>query len=198
MLGQYFFWAGLAAVAAFFACAALLGLAFFTPQEAARRRLAIAQSAVTALLLAFTAASAWLLRGRLAPWAQDPPPSEATAELAAMRETMSLMLLGLSCTVAALLTAFAWIRNGRAGAALRALVWAVPAVRLVIGCAAVLDYFGAPRGTPETPDAGAVAAWIGLAAAAERQIFIACCVAAGLALLTWPVGRWMKRTAPAA
>ncbi|MDA1260130.1 MAG: hypothetical protein O3A20_05860 [Planctomycetota bacterium] len=194
MFGQFFFWAGLAAVAAFFIGVALLGLGFFTPSETGRRRLCWAQSAVAASCFAFTAAGAWMLRARLAPWAVDPPPEAASAVVSAMRETMSLMLLGLSCTVSALLLAFAWVRLGRAGAAFRALLWAFPAVRLVTVSVGMLDFFGELRAT-EAGAASSAAAWSAIAAAAERSLLIAVSVATGLFLLSWPLGLWLARMA---
>lgn len=194
MFGQFFFWAGLASVAAFFAGAALLGMSFFSPTERARHRLALGQTAVVALLLVFTAYCAWMLRDRLAPWAQDPPPQAGTALYSAIRETMSVLLLGLSATVGALLAAFAWIRHGRAGAAFRTLLWAIPAVRLVTACAAGLDFFDSVRtADAELGEATIAATGAAVAAAAERGVLMAAAIAAGLALLSWPLGFWIAR-----
>lgn len=194
VLGEPFFWAGLGAVAGFFAAAALLAMGFFTADRRARARLTVAQAAVAALVLGATAACAWLLRGRLAAWGADPPPEQATAVVAAMRETISLMLLGLASVVNALLGAFAWIRAGRAGAAFRTLVWAFPAVRLVTACSAALDHFGGLRAAPGAPPPAEVAAaWRELAGAADRGLALAAGIAAALALLSWPAGAALAR-----
>lgn len=192
MLGQFFFWAGLASVAAFFANAALLGFGFFVPLERSRLRLGRAQTVSTAALFLFSGLCAWMLRERLAPWASNAPPESASAVAHAMRETMSVMLLGLSSTVGALLCAFAWIRLGRAGAAFRSLVWAFPAVRLVTGCATVLDYFGAmSSGADSKPTALIAVEWPVIATELQRGLGITAGIAATLFLLSWPIGRWL-------
>lgn len=191
MLGELFFWAGLAAVACFFAAAALLVFGFFTAAPRTRSRLAAAQALLLAALLGFTAWMAMALRARLAPWGVVPQPQEASALLAAMRETMSLLLLGLAVTAGALLAAIAQLRLGRAAAAFRALLWAFPGLRLVISCAGALDYFDGLRAAPAAGDAAA--AWAERAAESSHGLLLAAGVAAGLGLISVPLGRRLGR-----
>lgn len=197
MTGQFFFWAGLAAVAAFFAAAASLAFGFFAASPRARARLAAGQGALLALTVAFAAWAALILRARLAPWSVAPQPAEASALLGAMRETMSLLLLGLSVTASALLTAIAQLRLGRAGAAFRAVLWVFPGLRLVAASVGALDYFDGLRAAAGEP-VQAAAVWQSYAADAARGLLIAAGAAAALGLLSWPLGRLLARRRAAA
>lgn len=139
MFTQFFFLTGLAAVAFFFAGVVLLGMSLFAETELGRRRLTQGQTVALLLLLALTAWTAWVLRRHLLPWTGSTPPTAASALLEAERETMTVMLLGLSLVVNALLAAFGWVRIARPGNALRAVVWALPGLQLVLGSKNLLE-----------------------------------------------------------
>ncbi len=195
MFSQLFFLAGLAAVAFFFLGVALLGMGLFTGNAQSSRRFAIAQTAVAWVLLGFTAACAMILRDRLAPWAEATPPDTASALVSATRETLSLMLLGLSCTVNVLLAAVAWVRLGRAGSAFRNLVWAFPTVKVVTSSAVALDFFGDLGGTtPAAESTVQIVHWGSLVAELSSGLMMAAGVAAALWVLSWPLGWLLGRS----
>ena len=65
-------------------------------------------------------------------------------------------------------------------------------------CAATLEFFDSLRAPDaEQREATLAAAWTAVASAAERGILLTAAVAAGLALLSWPLGAWMARSARA-
>lgn len=187
--GQAFFWLGLAAVAFFFLGAVLLLISFFAATDAGRRRLAQSQTVACAVLLALTAGAAMLLRERIAVFAGPRPPDTASAVAGAQRELLSQILLGLSLTMNALLCAFAWVRLGRAGNAFRALVWVLPAVRLVLGAVGLMAALG---GGPGAAD------FAGAYAAAVRGVAVSTIAGAALCLLSLPLGWMIHRFGPAA
>ncbi len=172
MRDPLFFWLGLAAVAGFFLGITLLVLALFAATPEGRRRLTWGQSAVLAALLLMAAASARLLLLRLAPFGGPDPPIAASAVDGAMREILSLVLLGLALTLNSLLTAFGWIRLGRAGNAMRALVWALPALRLVLAGSRMLDAFDTGRQAETAPDPAAASAAFRAAAEAATSAVV--------------------------
>ncbi len=184
MLGMFFFWAGLAAVVAFFLAVVLLGMGLFATTGRGRVLLARAQGGALTILLAFAALCGALLRARLEPWIAGPPPVAASALIAAQRETMSLLLVGLALGVNALLAGMAWVLLGQSGNALRCAVWALPALKLVLGSVAVLGAFegGAP-GFTET------------FGGAQRSLLVFSAAAAVLVLLSWPLGALLRRFA---
>jgi hypothetical protein len=186
MLGLFFFWAGLTAVAAFFLAVVLLGMGLMAATGRGRVLLARAQGGALALLLVFAGLCAALLRARLEPWIAGPPPVAASALIAAQRETMSLLLLGLALGVNALLAGMAWVLLGQSGNALRCAVWALPALKLVLGCVAVLGAFeGGAAGFAETFDG------------AQHSLLTFSAAAAVLVLLSWPLGALLRRFAGA-
>lgn len=182
MFTQFFFLTGLAAVAFFFLGVVLLGMSLFAESAALRRRLTRGLTLALLLLLAVTGWTAWRLEQNLLPWAGATPPTTASARTAAERESMTMLLLGLSLVVNSLLAAFAWIRIALPGNALRALVWALPGLQLVLGCK---DLLGALPGAGE-------AAFPATFAGVIRAVQVSAGVAAGVALLSWPAG-WLLR-----
>lgn len=193
MIGMTFFWLGLGAVAGFFLGVTLLILGLFAQTADGRRRLAQAQGAALFALLILTGVSLALLESRLAPFSGPQAPAAASAVDGAMREILSVLLLGLALTMNALLTAFAWVRLGRAGHALRALVWTLPAVRLVLACNALFDAFDLQRGADGAPDpARAAAHFRTVHDAAASGVRSATILAATLFLLACLIS-WVRR-----
>lgn len=149
LLVQPFFLLGLAGVAWLFLGGTLCGFAMFLPGGPHKRLLYI-QSLSLALLLALLA---W-------GWARFLPELQAVADggplgrddiLDRRREGLSLILLGVSAVFNALVTAFCWVRVGRAGNAFRSGLWAVPALRAVGGCVALFGLFADAAGDQGEP-----------------------------------------------
>lgn len=184
MFTQFFFLTGLAAVAFFFLGITLLGMSLFAETEPGRRRLTRAQSVTLLLLLGLTAWTAWRLQQSLLPWAGAVPPAAASALLNAERESMTVMLLGLSLVVNSLLAAFAWVRIAVPGNALRSLLWALPGLQLVLGCKDLLGALQAAQ-IGEFP-----AVYEGLI----RTMHWSGGIVAAIVLLSWPAGWLIGRT----
>lgn len=184
MFTQFFFLAGLAAVAFFFLGVALLGMSMFAETEAGRLRLTRAQSLALLLLIAFAGWTAWKLQAHLEPWLGVPPPTAASSLHVAERETMTVMLLGLSLVVNSLLAAFAWIRITRPGNALRSLVWALPGLQVVLGCKDLL-------GALQVPEA------VGFAdvfSDVSGTVQVVTAISLGIVLTSWLVGQFVRRS----
>jgi hypothetical protein len=185
MFTQFFFLTGLAAVVFFFLGITLLAMSLFAESEAARRRLTSAQSVALLLLLALTAWTSWRLQQNLLPWAGAEPPSTASALLAAERESMTVMLLGLALVVNALLAAFAWVRIAVAGNALRSLLWALPGLNLVLGSKDLLGALQAPQ----------AAGFAEVYAETIRSVYVSTGAVIAIVLFSWPAGWLVRRSA---
>jgi hypothetical protein len=131
-----FFLAGFLAVLFFVLTGALVGLSLFSLGDR-RRRVLRAQSLsllLQLLLLGWLASGLW---GQLAALRVLPEPSVTEIEVW-MRRVMTVLLMGIAVVFSSLLTTFAWVRAGSIGNGLRAVVWAIPGVQVVLGAVAVL------------------------------------------------------------
>lgn len=196
-----YFLAGLGAVLCFFLTGALVGFSLFTAANARLRLLQALASLLTVMVLVL----AWLshdllgsLEGEGGLLATPEPGAEALAGWT--RETLSVLLFALSTVFTSLLAAFAWVRAGAAGAAFRAVPWAVVAVKVVLAAAAMMALLGRAALAPEAPDAipaGALAATAEpLLTATRDSLMLWGGIALGLTLLSWPVGWMLGRVKP--
>lgn len=149
LLAQPFFLLGLAAVGWMFLGGTLAGFALFMP-KGPHIGLLRAQSLSLAVLLTTLAWGCW----QLVPELQgviDGAEFGRSDVLDRRREGLSMTMLGVSAVFNTLITGFAWVRNGYAGNAFRAVIWAVPSVKAVsamMGLFALLERTAGDMGEP--------------------------------------------------
>ncbi len=135
----FFFLVGLLAVTAFFVGGTLAVFGLVVGEGAPRRRLAWLQTLLFVAVAGLALYAVLLLHDELAPWRRAAPPERSSDWTLVQRDALSLVLVGLAGVFLALTTAFAWVRVGRAAAALRAVVWAPVGVRLVLDAVGVVS-----------------------------------------------------------
>ncbi len=149
LLTQPFFLLGLAAVAWLFLGGTLAGFALFLPKGPHLGLLRVQSLSLTVLL----ATLAWGCL-QLLPELQSVVDGEGFGRsdvLDRRREGLSLTMLAVSAVFNTLITGFAWVRNGYAGNAFRAVIWAVPSVKTVsamMGMFALLERTAGDMGEP--------------------------------------------------
>lgn len=137
MIWNPFFWAGLVAVVFFFLTLALVGLSLFAAPSGKRRLLA-AEGVALFLVLALTG---WLgndLWASLQALSGEPEPLTAVLTEWA-KETMTMVILGLSVVFGALISCFGWVRAGYAGNGIRSVIWALAGLKVVLWSVATID-----------------------------------------------------------
>ncbi|MBC8370013.1 MAG: hypothetical protein H8E25_08435, partial [Planctomycetes bacterium] len=115
---SFYFMLGLLAVIVFFLSAAMVGFALFSHDMASRFKLIRIQSVLFTIELAVMVYVSRDVSTTLASMPAEPTLLQIGD---VSRESMSFLLLGLSLVFSGLLTAFAWIKCGRANAAFAAL-----------------------------------------------------------------------------
>ncbi len=135
----FFFLVGLLAVTAFFVGGTLAVFGLVVGEGRPRRRLAWLQTLLFVAVAGLALYAVLLLHDELAPWRRAAPPERSSEWTLVQRDALSLVLVGLAGVFLALTTAFAWVRVGRAAAALRAVVWAPVGVRLVLDAVGVVS-----------------------------------------------------------
>ena len=130
-----YFLAGLAAVLFIFLTCTFVGLSLFR-SGVARRHLMRWQSFALFLQVIFLAWLVFTLWGQIDAMRHLPEPRLAELELWT-RRTMSVLLVGISTVFASLLTTFGWVRAGVVGNAMRSILWAIPAVKVVVSAVLV-------------------------------------------------------------
>ena len=130
---------GLLAVIVFFLSAAMVGFALFSHDMAARFKLIRIQSVLFTLELAVLV---YVSRDVSATLASMPVEPTLLQIGDVSRESMSFLLLGLSLVFSGLLTAFAWIKCGRANAAFAALICTIFVLKVTLASLTLLDVLG--------------------------------------------------------
>lgn len=153
-----FFLAGFAAVLFVILTCLCVGLSLF---REGKRRITIMryQSFVLALQIIFLGWLAFTLWGQLDGLRQLPEPMGTDLDQWT-RRTFSVLLMGITAVFVSLLTTFGWVRAGLVGNAMRSVVWAIPAVKLVISAVIVsglLYRAGRPAGHEEAIAQGELA-----------------------------------------
>jgi|FLOH01.1.fsa_nt_gi hypothetical protein len=154
-----YFLAGLAAVLFIFLTCTFVGLSLFR-SGVARRHLMRWQSFALFLQVIFLAWLVFTLWGQIDAMRHLPEPRLAELELWT-RRTMSVLLVGISTVFASLLTTFGWVRAGVVGNAMRSILWAIPAVKVVVSAVLVsglLYRAGLKPGVEESIAVGALPA----------------------------------------
>jgi len=135
-LADPFFLAGIAAVLFIFLTFALIGLSLFST-GASRHKALRAQSVVLGLQLILLAWLVVTLWEQLEPMKSLPEPRVAEIEVW-YRRAISVLLLAIATVLTSLLTTFGWVRTGNVGNSMRSVIWAIPAVKVVIASVVVL------------------------------------------------------------
>ena len=130
---------GLLAVIVFFLSAAMVGFALFSHDMTARFKLIRIQSVLFTLELAVLV---YVSRDVSATLASMPVEPTLLQIGDVSRESMSFLLLGLSLVFSGLLTAFAWIKCGRANAAFAALICTIFVLKVTLASLTLLDVLG--------------------------------------------------------
>jgi|TARA_B110000438_G_scaffold31485_1_gene31016 hypothetical protein len=136
---SFYFMLGLLAVIVFFLSAAMVGFALFSHDMAARFKLIRIQSVLFTLELAVLV---YVSRDVSATLASMPVEPTLLQIGDVSRESMSFLLLGLSLVFSGLLTAFAWIKCGRANAAFAALICTIFVLKVTLASLTLLDVLG--------------------------------------------------------
>ena len=136
---SFYFMLGLLAVIVFFLSAAMVGFALFSQDITARFKLMRIQSVLFTLELAVLV---YVSRDVSATLASMPVEPTLLQIGDVSRESMSFLLLGLSLVFSGLLTAFAWIKCGRANAAFAALICTIFVLKVTLASLTLLDVLG--------------------------------------------------------
>ncbi|MDA9860452.1 hypothetical protein N9C81_01120 [Planctomycetota bacterium] len=136
---SFYFMLGLLAVIVFFLSAAMVGFALFSHDMTARFKLIRIQSVLFTLELAVLV---YVSRDVSATLASMPVEPTLLQIGDVSRESMSFLLLGLSLVFSGLLTAFAWIKCGRANAAFAALICTIFVLKVTLASLTLLDVLG--------------------------------------------------------
>ena len=197
LLLQPFFLVGLAGVLWMFLGGTLTGFALFLPGAPHRGLLRI-QTLVTMAGFALLAWASLQLADALQAVVDGAGVGRADV-LARRKESLSLILLSVAAVFNALLTGFGWIRAGSAGNAMRAVPWAIPAVRVVtgaVGLQALLDRVSGAPGEP-MPESELPAAFAALLDPARDTLTTMGWVLGGLCLASFVLGLLLgRRQAP--
>ena len=136
---SFYFMLGLLAVIVFFLSAAMVGFALFSHDMTSRFKLIRIQSVLFTLELAVMV---YVSRDVSATLASMPVEPTLLQIGDVSRESMSFLLLGLSLVFSGLLTAFAWIKCGRANAAFAALICTIFTLKVTLASLTLLDVLG--------------------------------------------------------
>ena len=136
---SFYFMLGLLAVIVFFLSAAMVGFALFSHDMASRFKLIRIQSVLFAIELAVMVYVSRDVSTTLASMPAEPTLLQIGD---VSRESMSFLLLGLSLVFSGLLTAFAWIKCGRANAAFAALICTIFTLKVTLASLTLLDVLG--------------------------------------------------------
>ena len=136
---SFYFLLGLLAVIVFFLSAAMVGFALFSHNMTTRFKLMRIQSVLFAIELAVMIYVSRDVSTTLASMPAEPTLLQIGD---VSRESMSFLLLGLSLVFSGLLTAFAWIKCGRANAAFATLICTIFTLKATLASLTLLDVLG--------------------------------------------------------
>ncbi|MBC8370487.1 MAG: hypothetical protein H8E25_10845 [Planctomycetes bacterium] len=136
---SFYFLLGLGSVVVFFLSAAMIGFALFSNDLKLRHKLLSIQTVfffIEVITLVFVSKDASATLAAL------PVEPDLSMIGAVSREVISFLLLGLSLVFSGLLTAFGWIKCGRANAAFAILVITIFNLKASLASLSILDVLG--------------------------------------------------------
>ncbi|MFT7516608.1 MAG: hypothetical protein ACI84O_000391 [Myxococcota bacterium] len=139
---SFYFLLGLGAVVVLFLTVAMIGFALFSENIETRARLIKVQTVffvLTLTLLVFVSRDLSIALSELVDNSDGISPTEIGGII---RELASLLLLGISAVFSGLLTAFAWIKLGRANPAFNILVSTIFSLKVALSAQQTIVFIG--------------------------------------------------------